>query len=53
MKGVMVVGEGDAGEAALRKFNRSVTPNYTVLRVGGGAKSDWWGGRSIEHERGP
>lgn len=41
MKGMMVVGEGEAGDAVLRKFNENITPNYTILRVGGGVKSDW------------
>ena len=41
MKGLMVVGEDEAAEAAVKKFNENITPNYTILRVGGGAKSDW------------
>lgn len=41
MKGVMVVGEGEAADAAIRKFNENITPNYTILRVGGGANSEW------------
>lgn len=40
-KGLMVVGEGAFAEAALRRFNESITPNHTVLRVGGGVKSEW------------
>merc|ERR1712232_857983 len=43
--GMMIVGEGDAAEAALRKVYENVKPNYTVLRVGGGANSDWLSGR--------
>ncbi|KAI7115756.1 hypothetical protein KC352_g34242, partial [Hortaea werneckii] len=41
MKGLMIVGDGDAAQAALRKIYENVKPNYTVLRVGGGANSDW------------
>ena len=41
MKGLMVAGEGEAAEAAVRKFNENVAPNCTILRVGGGAKSEW------------
>ena len=37
----MVVGDGDAAEAAVKKFNENITPNYTILRIGGGANSDW------------
>ena len=41
MKGLMVVGEGEVAEAVLKKFNENITPNYTILRIGGGANSDW------------
>lgn len=41
MKGLMIVGEGDAAEAALKKARENVRPNYTVLRVGGGASAEW------------
>ncbi|KAK3701572.1 hypothetical protein LTR37_015426 [Vermiconidia calcicola] len=41
VKGVMVVGDNEAANAAIKKFNDSVTPNHTILRVGGGANSDW------------
>lgn len=41
MKGIMVVGEGEAADKAIKKFNENITPNCTILRVGGGAKSDW------------
>lgn len=46
MKGLIVIGEGEAAEAALKKARESVRPNYTVLRVGGGANSDWIKGRN-------
>ena len=46
MKGVMVVGEDEASEAAVRKFNENITPNYTILRVGGVADSEWLRGRN-------
>lgn len=45
-KGIMVVGESEAGEAALRKLRETVTPNCTVLRVGEGVKSEWLRGRN-------
>ena len=32
---------GEAAEAMLRKWNENITPTYTVLRVGGGANSEW------------
>ena len=41
MKGLMVCGDGETAEAALKKVRESVRPNYTVLRVAAGAKSDW------------
>lgn len=47
MKGIMVVGEGEAAEEAVRKFHASVAPNCTVLRVGGaGVQSEWLRGRN-------
>lgn len=41
MKGLMLIGEGEATKAALAKLRQNVRPNSTVLRVGGSAKSDW------------
>jgi uncharacterized protein YyaL (SSP411 family) len=41
MKGLMIVGEGAAADKALASARSSVRPNWTVLKVGGGAKSDW------------
>lgn len=41
MKAIMVVGEGEAADTMLKKWNESLMPNYTILRVGGGANSDW------------
>lgn len=41
MKGVMVVGESEAADTAVQRFNDNATPNYTISRVGGGAKSEW------------
>lgn len=41
IKGLMVVGEGGATEAILKKFNENITPNYTIMRVGGRANSAW------------
>ncbi|EMC96584.1 hypothetical protein BAUCODRAFT_33944 [Baudoinia panamericana UAMH 10762] len=41
MKGLMVVGEGEVAEAALKKARESVRPNWTVLRVGGKAEAKW------------
>jgi uncharacterized protein YyaL (SSP411 family) len=46
MKGVMVVGDSEVADAAVKKFNENVTPNYTITRVGGGAKSEWLRGRN-------
>jgi uncharacterized protein YyaL (SSP411 family) len=46
MKGLMVVGEGEKVEAMLKKYHENITPNYTILRVGGGAKSEWLGARN-------
>ncbi|KAK5172606.1 uncharacterized protein LTR77_002726 [Saxophila tyrrhenica] len=46
VKGVMVVGEGEAARKAVEGFQGSVTPNYTILRVGGGAKDEWLRGRN-------
>ena len=41
MKGLMVVGDGAEAEAVLKKFNENITPNYTILRIGGVVKSEW------------
>ena len=41
MKGLMVVGDGEDAEAMLKKFNENITPNYTILRIGGGVNSEW------------
>jgi uncharacterized protein YyaL (SSP411 family) len=41
MKGLMVVGEGEGAEALVKKFYENITPNYTILRMGAGAKSEW------------
>ncbi|CAK4029875.1 Spermatogenesis-associated 20 [Lecanosticta acicola] len=41
MKGIMIVGEGEAVEAALKKARERVRPNTTIVRVGGGANSTW------------
>lgn len=41
MRGLMVVGESQAGEAALAGARENVRPGWTVLRVGGGAKDEW------------
>lgn len=41
MKAIMVVGEGEAQEAMMKKWNENLMPNYTILRVGGGANSEW------------
>ncbi|KAK0859001.1 hypothetical protein LTS02_009536 [Friedmanniomyces endolithicus] len=46
MRGLMVVGEGPAVEATVRLMREGVRPNMTVLRVGGGAKSEWLRGRN-------
>ncbi|KAK5730116.1 hypothetical protein LTR15_000050 [Elasticomyces elasticus] len=41
MRGLMVVGDGEAAKAALMKVRETVRPNVTILRVGEGAKSEW------------
>ncbi|KAF2716806.1 hypothetical protein K431DRAFT_234548 [Polychaeton citri CBS 116435] len=41
MKGLMVIGDGDAAEAALQKSRGVVRPNCTVLRLGSGVNSSW------------
>lgn len=46
VRGLMVVGEGEAQEAVVRRFHERVTPNWTILRVGGGAESEWLRGRN-------
>ncbi|KAK0935676.1 hypothetical protein LTR29_012748 [Friedmanniomyces endolithicus] len=46
VRGLMVVGEGPAVEAAVRLVREGARPNLTVLRVGGGAKSEWLRGRN-------
>ncbi|KAF2216258.1 hypothetical protein CERZMDRAFT_109199 [Cercospora zeae-maydis SCOH1-5] len=40
-KSVMVVGDGQAARAALKHARENVRPNYSVLRIGGGADSAW------------
>lgn len=46
MRGVIVVGAGEAAEAVLKNARGKVRPNYTILRIGGGAKSEWLRGRN-------
>lgn len=41
VKGLMVVGDGEQSEKALKGFRDQVRPNWTVLRVGGEAKNTW------------
>ncbi|KAK4630929.1 Spermatogenesis-associated protein 20 [Fulvia fulva] len=41
MKGVMVVGDGEVADIALQRAREQVRPNHTIVRVGGGAKSEW------------
>lgn len=41
MKGVMVVGDGEDAKVAVDNFNESVTPGYTLLRIGGDSKDVW------------
>ena len=41
MKAIMVVGDGEAEESMLKKWNENLMPNYTILRIGAGANSDW------------
>ena len=41
VKGLMVTGDGEAAEAALKRARESVRPNCTVLKIGGQARSEW------------
>ncbi|USW49229.1 Putative spermatogenesis-associated protein [Septoria linicola] len=41
VKGVMVVGDGEAARAVLKNARERVRPNYTIVRIGGGANSEW------------
>lgn len=41
LKGVVLAGEGELVSAAVKKLHGTVRPGWTVLRVGGGAKSEW------------
>ncbi|KAG8165458.1 hypothetical protein KVR01_004010 [Diaporthe batatas] len=46
LKGVMLAGEGELVSAAIKKLHETVRPGWTVLRVGGSAKSEWLRGRN-------
>lgn len=46
MKGLMLVGEGDVVDAALKKVKETVRPNFTLLRVSNSIDSDWLRGRN-------
>lgn len=41
MKAIMVVGDSEAAETMLKKWNENLLPNYTILRIGGGVNSVW------------
>lgn len=41
VKGVMISGESKGAEEAIESLRTTVRPGSTVVRVGGGAKSDW------------
>jgi len=41
MRGVMVVGDGEAAQAVLKNARETVRSNYTILRIGSGANSQW------------
>ena len=41
MKGLMVVGDGEAAQAALIKARETVRPNYTIARVSNDTSSKW------------
>lgn len=41
IKGLMVAGQGEVIDMALKKAKENVRPEYTVLRIGGSARSDW------------
>jgi len=47
MKGLMLVGEGDVVEAALKKVKETIRPNFTLLRISrNSAGGDWLRGRN-------
>lgn len=46
LKGVALSGEGDLVSAAIKRLHSAVRPGWTVLRVGGSAKSEWLRGRN-------
>lgn len=46
MRSVVVCGEGDEVEDAIRRSRLALKPNTTVVRLGGGAKSEWLCGRN-------
>lgn len=46
LKGVVLAGEGELVTAAVKRLHGTVRPGWTVLRVGGGAKSEWLRGRN-------
>lgn len=41
MKSIMIVGDGEAAEVALKKAHERVRPNTTIVRVGGSVNSAW------------
>jgi uncharacterized protein YyaL (SSP411 family) len=41
MKGIMLAGEGEVVEAALKKVRSGLRPNSTVLRIKGGEGEEW------------
>jgi uncharacterized protein YyaL (SSP411 family) len=46
LKGAVLAGEGQLVSASIKRLHGAVRPGWTVLRVGGGAKSGWLRGRS-------
>lgn len=41
LKGVMLAGEGELVNAAIKRLRGTVRPEWTVLRVGGSVKNEW------------
>lgn len=46
LKGVVLAGECELVSAAIKRLHVAVRPGWTVLRVGGSAKSEWLRGRN-------
>ncbi|KUI52583.1 Spermatogenesis-associated protein 20 [Cytospora mali] len=41
LKGLLIAGDGELANAAVKRARESVKPGWTVLRIGQGTKSEW------------